>query len=48
MFDVIGFRQAEKVGLTEGPVDVAFKAGIDEYRGIKRLSLKMTAMRASS
>ncbi|MFZ5444672.1 MAG: single-stranded-DNA-specific exonuclease RecJ [Myxococcota bacterium] len=48
MFDVIGFRQAEKVGLTEGPIDVAFKLGIDEYRGIKRIALKMTALRASA
>jgi single-stranded-DNA-specific exonuclease len=46
-FDVIGFRQAERVGLTEGPVDLAFKLSIDEFRGVKRLSLKLTSLRAS-
>ncbi len=46
-FDVIGFGQADKVGLTEGPVDLAFKVSMDEYRGVKRLSLKLTSLRAS-
>ena len=46
-FDVIGFRFADKVGLTEGPIDLAFKISIDEYRGVRRLSLKLTSLRAS-
>ena len=46
-FDVIGFSMADKVGLTEGPVDLAFKISIDEYRGVKRLALKLTQLRAS-
>jgi single-stranded-DNA-specific exonuclease len=46
--DVIGFKQADRVGLTEGPVDLAFKLSVDEYRGVKRLSLKLTSLRASA
>ena len=46
-FDVIGFRFADKVGLTEGPIDLAFKIGVDEYRGVKRLALKLTSLRAT-
>jgi single-stranded-DNA-specific exonuclease len=46
-FDVIGFRQGDKVGLTDGPVDLAFKLSIDEFRGQKRLSLKLTSLRSS-
>jgi single-stranded-DNA-specific exonuclease len=46
-FDVIGFRLADKVGLTEGPIDLAFKISIDEYRGVSRLALKLTQLRAS-
>jgi single-stranded-DNA-specific exonuclease len=45
--DVIGFRMGEKVGLTEGPVDLAFKISIDEWRGNRRLSLKLTQLRGS-
>lgn len=46
-FDVIGFRQAPLLPLTEGPVDLAFKLSVDEYRGIKRVGLKLTALRSS-
>ena len=45
-FDVIGFRLADKVGLTEGPIDLAFKIGV-EYRGVRRLALKLTSLRAT-
>ncbi|MEW6435292.1 MAG: single-stranded-DNA-specific exonuclease RecJ [Myxococcota bacterium] len=45
--DVIGFRLADKAPLTEGPVDLAFKVGVDEFRGVKRVALKLTALRAS-
>jgi single-stranded-DNA-specific exonuclease len=46
-FDVIGFRLAESAALTEGPVDLAFKVSIDEYKGVRRLSLKLSSLRAS-
>lgn len=46
-FDVIGFRLAGNLGLTEGPMDLAFKVSIDEFRGVRRLALKLTAMRAA-
>ena len=46
-FDVIGFSQADRVGLTEGPVDLAFKVAVDEFRGVRRLSLKLTSLRAT-
>jgi single-stranded-DNA-specific exonuclease len=45
--DVIGFRLAERAPLTEGPVDLAFKVGVDEFRGERRVALKVTALRAS-
>lgn len=45
--DAIGFRMADDVALTEAPVDLAFKLGIDEYRGVKRVGLKVSALRAS-
>ncbi len=46
-FDVIGFRLADAAPLTEGPVDLAFKVSIDEFRGVRRLSLKLSSLRAS-
>lgn len=46
-FDVIGFRLADKVGLTEGPVDLAFKIAVDEFRGVRRLALKLTSLRTT-
>ncbi len=45
--DVIGFRLADKVHLTEGPVDLAFQAAMDEFRGVRRVSLKVKALRAA-
>jgi single-stranded-DNA-specific exonuclease len=45
--DVIGFRLADKAPLTEGPIDLAFKVGVDEFRGVRRVALKVTALRAS-
>lgn len=47
LFDVIGFRLADAAPLTEGPVDLAFKVAIDEFRGVRRLSLKLSSLRAS-
>ncbi|PZR16799.1 MAG: single-stranded-DNA-specific exonuclease RecJ [Archangium gephyra] len=48
MFDVIGFRQAEKAELTNKPIDLAFKVDVDEFRGVRRLSLKLSALRSAS
>lgn len=48
MLDIIGFRQADKAELTAGPVDLAFRVGIDEYRGVRRVALKLAALRASA
>lgn len=46
-FDVIAFSLADKAGLTEGPIDLAFKIAVDEFRGVRRLSLKVSQLRAS-
>jgi single-stranded-DNA-specific exonuclease len=46
-FDVIGFRQADRMALTEGLMDLAFKVSIDEFRGVRRLSLKLSSLRSS-
>ena len=47
-FDVIAFSLADKAVLTEGPIDLAFKIGVDEFRGVRRLALKVTQLRASA
>lgn len=47
-FDVIGFRQGGQLQMTSGPMDLAFKLAVDEFRGVRRLSLKLTALRASA
>jgi single-stranded-DNA-specific exonuclease len=46
--DVIGFRFADRLALTDGPVDLAFQAGIDEFRGVRRVSLKLKALRSAA
>jgi single-stranded-DNA-specific exonuclease len=46
--DVIGFRLAEKLPLTEGPVDLAFQLELDEWQGRNRVSLKLKDLRASA
>ncbi|MBL8952764.1 MAG: single-stranded-DNA-specific exonuclease RecJ [Myxococcaceae bacterium] len=46
--DVIGFQLASRIGLTEGPIDLAFKAGIDEWNGNKRVSLKLKDLRSAA
>jgi single-stranded-DNA-specific exonuclease len=48
LLDVIGFRQAPLAPLTDGPVDLAFKLSVDEFRGVKRVGLKLTGLRASA
>ncbi len=46
--DVIGFQLANRIGLTEGPIDLAFKASIDEWNGNKRVSLKLKDLRSAA
>jgi len=46
--DAIGFGMADRLALTEGPVDLAFQAGFDTYRGQRRLSLKLKDLRAAA
>ena len=43
--DAIGFGMADKLVLTEGPVDLAFQVGLDEWKGVRRVSLKLKDMR---
>ncbi|MBF5045523.1 single-stranded-DNA-specific exonuclease RecJ [Aggregicoccus sp. 17bor-14] len=43
--DAIGFGMAERAPLLSGPVDLAFQAGIDTFRGQRRLQLKLKALR---
>lgn len=45
--DVIGFSMADKLPLTEGPVDLAFQASVDEFRGVRRVSLKLKDLKTS-
>lgn len=45
--DVIGFRLAEDAPLVEGPFDLACQVGLDEFRGVKRVGLKVKTLRAS-
>jgi single-stranded-DNA-specific exonuclease len=46
--DIIGFQLAGRIGLTEGPIDLAFKASIDEWNGNKRVSLKLKDLRSAA
>jgi single-stranded-DNA-specific exonuclease len=48
LFDVIGFKMGPQEALTTGPVDLAFKLSVDEFRGVKRMSLKLTSLRSST
>ncbi len=45
--DVIGFRLGEKATVANGPVDLAFQASMDEFRGVRRVSLKLKDLRAA-
>jgi len=39
---------AERAAEAEGPVDLAFQASLDEYRGEQRVALKLKDLRATS
>ncbi len=45
--DVIYFGGADALETIAGPVDLAFRASNDEFRGQRRLSLRVRALRAS-
>jgi single-stranded-DNA-specific exonuclease len=46
--DAIGFGMAERAGEAQGRVDLAFQATVDEYRGQRRVALKLKDLRAAS
>lgn len=45
--DAMGFNMADRVALTEGPLDLAFNLGVDTFRGERRVSIKLKDLRAS-
>lgn len=46
--DLIAFGMANRVALTEGPVDVAGSLEIDEFNGRRKISVKVKDLRASA
>ncbi|HXX32005.1 MAG TPA: single-stranded-DNA-specific exonuclease RecJ [Myxococcaceae bacterium] len=46
--DAIGFGMAERAGETRGRVDLAFQATVDEFRGQRRVALRLKDLRAAS
>ena len=46
--DTIGFGMAERAGETRGRVDLAFQATVDEFRGQRRVALRLKDLRAAS
>jgi single-stranded-DNA-specific exonuclease len=46
--DAIGFGMAERAGEAAGKVDLAFQATVDEYRGQRRVALKLKDLRAAA
>ena len=45
--DAIGFGMGDRMGLTEGPVDLAFQVSVDEWNGRRRIQLKLKDLNAS-
>ena len=43
--DAIGFGMGERMGLLEGPLDLAYQLSVDEFRGVRRMSLKLKDLR---
>jgi single-stranded-DNA-specific exonuclease len=41
----MGFGMADRIALTEGPVDLAFNLGLDNWRGQTRVNLKIKDLR---
>jgi single-stranded-DNA-specific exonuclease len=46
--EAIGFGMADRLPLTEGPVDLAFQLSLDEWKGVRKVSLKLKDVRASA
>ncbi len=46
--DAIGFGMADRLMLTGGPMDLAFRVELDDWSGVPRLSLKLKDLRAAS
>ncbi len=46
--EAIGFGMADKLPLTEGPVDLAFQLGLDEWKGVRKVSLRLKDVRVSA
>ncbi|RYZ37476.1 MAG: single-stranded-DNA-specific exonuclease RecJ [Myxococcaceae bacterium] len=46
--DAIGFGMADRVSMVEGPVDLAFQAGFDTFRGQRKLSLRLKDLRQAA
>lgn len=45
--DAIGFGMGARMALLEGPLDVAYQVSLDEFRGVRRLSLKLKDLRSA-
>ncbi|HMK73169.1 MAG TPA: DHHA1 domain-containing protein, partial [Myxococcaceae bacterium] len=45
--DTIGFGMAERAGEAQGRVDLAFQATVDEFRGERRVALRLKDLRAA-
>ena len=46
--DAIGFGMADRIGVTEHEVDLAYQAHLDEWNGERRVSLKLKDLRAAA
>jgi single-stranded-DNA-specific exonuclease len=45
--DAIGFGMGGRMALLEGPLDLAYQVSLDEFRGVRRLSLKLKDLRTA-
>jgi single-stranded-DNA-specific exonuclease len=43
----MGFGMADRAGLTEGPLDLAFNLALDTWKGVPQVSLKLKALRVA-
>lgn len=46
--DAIGFQMADRLSLTEGPMDLAYQVSLDEWNGERRVQLKLKDLRAAA
>lgn len=45
--DAIGFGMGGRMALVEGPLDLAYQLSVDEFRGVRRMSLKLKDLRTA-